>query len=64
MQRLRGDLPLPWEGDLSPKARKCLGSFRTPILQMLHRDPGERLTMHGFHCACTRLFSEQTTTEI
>ena len=63
MQRLRGDLPLPWEGDLSLDIRRRLGSFKGLILQLLDRDPVLRITMRSFHHACDRLFAERTTVE-
>ena len=63
MQRLRGDLPLPWEGELSPEVRRCLGTFRGPIMQLLHRDPTKRIAMRTFHQACNKLFAAGTTVE-
>ena len=63
MQRLRGDLPLPWEGELSPKVRRSLGTFRGPILELLHRDPTKRISMRAFHQACNKLFAAGTTVE-
>ena len=63
MQRLRGDLPLPWEGDVSLEVHRRLGSFRSRILQLLHREPALRMTMRSFHHACNRLFDARTTIE-
>ena len=63
MQRLRGDLPLPWEGDLSLDVHRRLGSFKNLILQLLHREPARRITMRSFHHACNRLFAARTTIE-
>ena len=61
MQRLRGDLPLPWEGELSPEVRRCLGTFRGPILELLRRDPAKRIAMRTFHQACNNFFAARTT---
>lgn len=61
MQRLRGDLPLPWEGELSPDVRRSLGAFQWPILKLLQRGPLERMTMRDFQHACTEYFAMHTT---
>lgn len=61
MQRLQGDLPLPWEGDLSSQVKTSLGTFRRLTLALLHRQPCERITMRGFNNACTDFFAAQTT---
>eukprot|EP00892_Ulva_mutabilis_P006551 jgi/Ulvmu1/4268/UM194_0008.1 len=63
MARLRGDLPLPWEGVLSTAVLRHLGSFRGPILQLLHREPSQRISMRQFHIACSKLFAARTTVE-
>eukprot|EP00892_Ulva_mutabilis_P004443 jgi/Ulvmu1/2370/UM130_0001.1 len=63
MQRLRGDLPLPWEGELSPEVRRHLGAFEDPILKLLQREPGQRISMREFHVSCTNIFATRTTVE-
>ena len=63
MQRLRGDLHLPWEGDLSLDVHSRLGSFQSLILQLLQRDPAKRITMRSFHHACNTLFAPRTIIE-
>ena len=65
MQRLRGDsdLPLPWEGELCPTAKRNLGAFKGPVLGLLQREPARRTTMRAFHATCTRLFAARTTME-
>lgn len=56
VEMLRGDRPLPWEGQLSAQHAQRLGAFKQPVLQLLHRDPARRPSMHDFHAACTQLF--------
>ena len=63
MQRLRGDLPLPWEVDLSRDVKRRLGTFQWPILKLLQREPLQRFTMREFHHACTEFFAMHTTIE-
>eukprot|EP00892_Ulva_mutabilis_P004444 jgi/Ulvmu1/2371/UM130_0002.1 len=63
MQRLRGDLPLPWEGELSLEVRRHLGTFKDAILKLLHREPAQRISMREFHISCTKLFAARTTVE-
>eukprot|EP00892_Ulva_mutabilis_P004161 jgi/Ulvmu1/2116/UM127_0001.1 len=61
MQRLRGDMPLPWEGKLSPEVRRNLGALRDPVLKLLHREPSNCISMRQFHAACTMIFASRTT---
>ena len=61
--QLTGKLPLPWEGELGAEVHRQLGAFKGPVLQLLHRDPGRRVTLRRFHETCTRLFSNRTTVE-
>ena len=63
MQRLRGDLPLPWEGELSAAVQRQLGVFKGPVLQLLERNPARRVSMRRFHITCTKLFAARTTVE-
>jgi hypothetical protein len=63
LAQLRGDLALPWEGEMSLKVQKDLGLFKGPVLQLLHRDPERRVSMKRFHVACTHLFNSRTTIE-
>ena len=61
--RLKGEMPLPWEGELTAAVVRHLGTFRGPVLQLLHRDPAHRISMRRFHIACTKLFAARTTVE-
>jgi hypothetical protein len=63
IEQLRGDVALPWEGEMSLKQQRGLGPFQGPVLQLLHRDPAQRMSMKRFHAACTHLFSARTTAE-
>jgi hypothetical protein len=63
MAQLRGELALPWEGDMSLQVQRGLGAFKGPVLQLLDRDPARRVSMKRFHAACTRLFASRTTVE-
>eukprot|EP00892_Ulva_mutabilis_P006269 jgi/Ulvmu1/4013/UM188_0003.1 len=56
---LRGELPLPWEGDLSAQHTQQLGPFQDPVLQLLRRDPAQRADMLSFHRACTSMFADR-----
>ena len=61
--QLRGDVPLPWEGELSTEMQRKLGAFKGPVLQLLQREPSRRVSMRRFHVACTKLFASRTTVE-
>lgn len=61
--RLLGGQPLPWEGELSATVQRHLGQFKGPILQLLQRDPPQRIGMRRFHVACSKLFAARTTVE-
>lgn len=61
--QLKGHVPLPWEGELTPDLQRKLGAFKGPVLQLLHRDPARRVSMRRFHVACTKLFASRTTVE-
>lgn len=60
---LKGELPLPWEGDLDPGVHKQLGAFKGLVLQLLQRNPRRRVSLRHFHDTCTRLFDSRTTIE-
>ena len=62
--QLRGDVPLPWEGELSSDTVRKLGAFKGPVLQLLQREPSRRVSMRRFHVACTKLFASRTTVEL
>eukprot|EP00892_Ulva_mutabilis_P011312 jgi/Ulvmu1/8553/UM044_0087.1 len=55
--QLLGDLPLPWEGELTDAVRDCLGGFKGPILRLLQRDPLQRDTASQFFAACRHVTS-------
>lgn len=61
--QLRGDLMLPWEGEMSAHTARQLGAFKGPVLQLLHRDPGLRVSMKRFYTACTKIVASRTTVE-
>jgi hypothetical protein len=63
MKQLRGAALLPWEDELSDKQQRGLGAFKGLVLQLLHRDPEQRISMKRFHAACTHLVSGHTATE-
>ena len=60
--RLLGHMHLPWEGRQTSDMRRMLGAFQEPVLQLLHREPSQRMTMHNFHVVCKQLFARQATT--
>lgn len=55
-----GEKKLPWER-MSPDDRKKLGAFRSPILQLLERNPAQRPTMEQFYHNCNSIFSSSVT---
>ena len=59
VSRLLG-LPLPWEQELSPVVARQLGVFRGPVMQLLQREPSDRMSMDCFHTLCSKVFSGQT----
>ena len=61
--RLLGHLPLPWEGKLRPGVRRRLGVFLEPVLQLLQREPSQRMAMCRFHSTCSKLFARHTATD-
>eukprot|EP00892_Ulva_mutabilis_P004168 jgi/Ulvmu1/2122/UM127_0007.1 len=63
LAQLRGDEPLPWEGELERQQDRLLGAFKGPVLQLLQRDPARRISMRRFHDACTKLFASVSTVE-
>lgn len=60
---LKGDLPMPWEGEMSADMHRKLGAFKGLILQLLQRNPRRRVSLRHFHTTCTRLFDSRTTIE-
>jgi hypothetical protein len=48
---------------MSAKQQRGLGAFKGSVLQLLHRDPKQRVGMKRFHGACLRFFSGRTTGE-
>jgi hypothetical protein len=58
-----GEFRLPWEGpDAGRALLKRAGKLRSSILQLLHRDPDERLTLDAFLRYCYNMLS--TTTQL
>ena len=57
VDRLVGELPLPWEKELSPLVVRQLGVLRGPVMQLLQREPSERISMDRFHAHCSKVFS-------
>eukprot|EP00892_Ulva_mutabilis_P006547 jgi/Ulvmu1/4264/UM194_0004.1 len=61
---LRGDLPLPWEGEgHGSAAQRSLGALRRPVLHLLCRDASRRSSPREFHMECTRAFGRQVTAD-
>eukprot|EP00892_Ulva_mutabilis_P004144 jgi/Ulvmu1/2100/UM125_0004.1 len=58
---LRGDKPLPWEGEHSTAATERLGALAEPVLLLLRRDPAERGSARHFNLTCSRVFANRTT---
>jgi hypothetical protein len=62
IDELLGKSPLPWEKDrLAPERKRKLGVFKNPILQLLSRDPLQRMTLPQFCNVCRNILSPQTT---
>ena len=59
--QLKGELPLPWEEEISPVVVRQLGVFRGPVMQLLQREPSDRISMDHFHALCSKVFSGQST---
>ena len=53
--RIVGELPLPWEEELSPVRARQLGIFKGPVLQLLHREPWARISMQRFNALCEKV---------
>lgn len=60
VRQLLGEESLPWER-MNAATRKTLGAFKSPILQLLNRDPSKRPTMSEFYNNCNAIFSTSTT---
>ena len=58
---LKGEFPLPWEGELDSEVQRQLGAFKGLVLQLLQRNPRRRVSLRHFHRTCTRLFDSRTT---
>jgi hypothetical protein len=56
--QILGDKKLPWENDdvISELAQKA-GRLQGSLLELLHRDPEQRLDVEGFIAACSRVLS-------
>lgn len=61
--QIRGDAAavLPWEGGIPVRIQRLLGAFREPVLQLLRRDPSERISMWRFHALCNRVVADRPT---
>ena len=55
--RLKGDLPLPWEEELSPLVVRQLGVYKAPVMHLLQRHPSDRISMDHFDALCSKAFS-------
>lgn len=55
--QLKGEDLLPWEGDdeHAVALRDKLGTFKDPILSLLHRDPSCRESLRHFQSLCTHV---------
>lgn len=58
--RLKGDLPLPWEEELSPLVVRQLGVYKEPVMLLLQRHPSNRISMDRFDALCSKAFSGQS----
>jgi hypothetical protein len=53
---------LPWEDELCVKQQSGVGSMKKLVLQLLHDDPEQRMSMKRPRAACTHLVSGHTAT--
>jgi hypothetical protein len=63
VQQLLGNLELPWEGTRAEADRerlRKLRGLRGPVLSLLSRAPGTRISMAAFCEACDDIFSTRT----
>lgn len=61
--QLVGESALPWEEE-TEDALKLLpgaGRLRVSVLQLLHRDPDQRLALPDFLAACSQILTESST---
>lgn len=55
--QLLGEAELPWEGArLTLEVQRQLGVFRRPVLQLLAREPGDRISLRQFARDCESIF--------
>ena len=64
LARLAGELPLPWEEQLSPVMAHQLGVFKGPVLQLLEREPSARISMERFKNLCRTAVAGQSFSEL
>lgn len=57
MERIVGEQPLPWEADAdgSQTLLKRLGVLKVPIMDLLERNPANRLGIVDFIVCCRRV---------
>jgi len=63
-RQLRGEGPLPWEGDrLTRDTKRRLGAIKAPVLRMLCRDPVDRASCKDLAAALRAVFSGASTAD-
>lgn len=55
-ERILGKRRMPWEGDghAAQTLRRRLGRFPAPVLELLQRNPSERMSVTEFQMRCQR----------
>lgn len=61
VKQIVGELSLPWEGaDGGRELLKRAGKLRPKLLQLLARDPNERLSVAAFVHCCSNMLNTTT----
>lgn len=61
MDRIVGELPLPWEDpEIAPALLRRFGHFKLPVMSLLERDPSKRPSMNEFLKECNRVLMHTT----
>lgn len=58
--RLKGELPLPWEEELSPVVVRQLGVHKAPVMLLLQRHSSDLISMDRFDALCSKAFTGQS----
>lgn len=63
MDRIVGELPLPWEdADTAPALLRRFGHFKLAVMNLLQREPSKRPSMKAFLKDCNRVLMHTTRT--